>query len=356
MHGYERPSEYSVSSDIPSREPLEDMPQGGLSDADQLYAYKQARKSSTLDPQDDLADIEADNISGLYFRETRRTELLTAKEEQEIVQTIVKGKKAIEKLALLSEQGRLTPQKRDQLAQKITQGHEAQNHLISANTRLVGSIAMKYIGKGMELADMISEGNVGLIHALQKFDPRRGLRFSTYATWWIMQGITRGLHSKGRAIPLPANMNVKITQLKRMEGHLTQTLQRKPTTSELAQALDRTVEEVLFEEHAYSQIPFSLEEPLSEDEDSEFGFFVIDETQENPEDMIDAHILETRLKQLLPHLEFTQAKLLDRLFGLTTGEAMPMQQACNSLSIHRDEGRQILAKTLKSLRYKLLFT
>src|SRR5918993_1665945 len=238
---------------------------------DELVAVEanEAEPEVDLSLDDYLANIDTDDTIGLYLKEVSRVPLLTAEEEVELAQRIERGRMAREELA----KGNASPRRRTELRKLIEDGWAAREHLITANSRLVISVAKKYMGRGVPFLDLIQEGNIGLIRATKKFDYRRGHKFSTYATWWIRQAVTRAIADQGRTIRVPVHMYEQINRLTRTSRQLVQELGRDPTTEEIANELGVTPRKV---EHIMrvSQRPLSLEMPVGEEEDSYLGDFI----------------------------------------------------------------------------------
>ena len=239
-------------------------------------------------PTDDnyLANIDTDDTIGLYLKEVGRVPLLTAVEEVELAQRIERGRFAREELA----RGNVTPRRRMELQMLIEDGWAAREHLITANSRLVISVAKKYMGRGVPFLDLIQEGNIGLIRAAKKFDYRRGHKFSTYATWWIRQAVTRAIADQGRTIRVPVHMGDQINKLLRVQHQLTQRLGRDPSVEELAVSLEVTPQKV---ENMIqvARRPLSLETPTDDEEDSVLGDFIQDDEFPAPDDTATDNLL-----------------------------------------------------------------
>ncbi|HPB39431.1 MAG TPA: sigma-70 family RNA polymerase sigma factor, partial [Flexilinea sp.] len=243
---------------------------------------------------DDLANIDTDDTIGLYLKEVSRVPLLTADEEVELAQRIERGRMAREELARVN----VTPERRLELRKSIEDGWAAREHLITANSRLVISVAKKYMGRGVPFLDLIQEGNIGLIRATKKFDYRRGHKFSTYATWWIRQAVTRAIADQGRTIRVPVHMGDQINKLLRVQHQLTQKLGRDPSVEELADALDvppKKVENMI----QVARRPLSLETPTDDEEDSVLGDFIEDEDAPAPDDTATYNLLKEHLDEVL---------------------------------------------------------
>ena len=241
-----------------------------------------------------LANIDTDDTIGLYLKEVGRVPLLTAVEEVELAQRIERGRLAREELA----KGNVSSRRRQELQLLIEDGWAAREHLITANSRLVISVAKKYMGRGVPFLDLIQEGNIGLIRAAKKFDYRRGHKFSTYATWWIRQAVTRAIADQGRTIRVPVHMGDQINKLLRVQHQLTQRLGRDPSVEELAEALDVTPQKV---ENMIqvARRPLSLETPTDDEEDSVLGDFIQDEEVPAPDDTATYNLLREHLESVL---------------------------------------------------------
>ncbi len=260
---------------------------------------------------DDLANIDTDDTIGLYLKEVSRVPLLTAEEEVELAQRIERGRMAREELA----RGNVSTRRRQELRRLIEDGWGAREHLITANSRLVISVAKKYMGRGVPFLDLIQEGNIGLIRATKKFDYRRGHKFSTYATWWIRQAVTRAIADQGRTIRVPVHMGDQINKLLRVQHQLTQRLGREPTVEELAQALDvppKKVENMI----QVARRPLSLETPTDDEEDSVLGDFIEDEEAPPPDDTATYNLLREHLEEVLSSLPPREVRILQLRYGL----------------------------------------
>ena len=254
----------------------------------------------------------------------------------------------------LKEIGRiplLTPEEESSLAQRMDEGDETvKQHLVEANLRLVVSIAKRYVGRGMLFLDLIQEGNLGLIKAVEKFDSKKGFKFSTYATWWIRQAITRAIADQARTIRIPVHMVETINKLIRVSRQLLQELGRDPKPEELAAALDMTVEKVR-EIQKISQEPVSLETPIGEEEDSHLGDFIPDEDALAPAEAAAYALLKEQLEEVLSTLNDREQKVLKLRFGLEDGRARTLEEVGREFDVTRERIRQIEAKALRKLRH-----
>src|SRR5450756_1803934 len=262
----------AFADDAPAGDPPENEPDAGQETA--------AGPEPDLSPDDYLADIDVSDAVGLYFKEASRVPLLSGKEEIQIVREIENGRMARVELA----GGKVSPARRIELRKLIEDDWSAREHLITANSRLVISIAKKYMGRGVPFLDLIQEGNIGLMRATKKFDFRRGFKFSTYATWWIRQAVTRANADQGRTIRVPVHMGDQINKLFRIQHQLTQRLSREPTVVEMAEALEippLKVENII----RVARRPLSLETPTDDEEDSVLGDFIEDDEAPPPDEM-----------------------------------------------------------------------
>jgi RNA polymerase primary sigma factor len=296
--------------------------------------------------QEKLATIETDDTVGLYLRETGYVPLLTAQEEVELAKRMERGKQAARQL---SADGR-EPRRRARLKAMIAEGQAAEERLITSNTRLVVSIAKKYIGRGVPFLDLIQEGNLGLLRAARKFDYRRGNKFSTYATWWIRQAVTRALADQSRTIRIPVHMGDQINRFLRMSHRLTQELGREPSNEELAEALGvplKKVEQMI----QVARHPLSLEMPTDEDKDSELGDFIEDADAVAPAEAASQTMLSEQIQEILQALPPREVRILQLRYGLSGGELYTLEQVGKKMGITRERVRQIEAKALSRLRH-----
>ena len=303
---------------------------------------------SSDDDAFDLSQIEIDDSISLYLKEIGRVPLLTADEEVSLAKRMEKGRDARVKLS----QGIDDWEERERLLWFVRDGQAAQEHLIKANSRLVVSVAKKYVGRGVPFLDLIQEGNIGLIRAVKKFDYRRGYKFSTYATWWIRQAVTRAIADQGRTIRVPVHMYEQINRLTRTSRQLVQELGRDPTTEEIADELGVTPRKV---EHIMrvSQRPLSLEMPVGEEEDSYLGDFIEDETVTGPVDAASKQLLKEQLHEILSQLSDRERKVLEMRFGLNDGQGRTLEEVGSEFGVTRERIRQIEAKALRKLRHPI---
>ncbi len=302
-----------------------------------------------LEDQGYLESINTDDTIGLYLKEIGRVPLLTAEQEVSLAKRIEAGRKARERL---TADGHLGIKKRRELEAVWTDGQAAREHLITANSRLVISVAKKYMGRGVPFLDLIQEGNIGLIRAAKKFDYRRGHKFSTYATWWIRQAVTRAIADQGRTIRVPVHMGDQINKLLRVSHQLTQALGRDPTVDELAKALEappRKVESMI----QIARRPLSLETPIDEEEESVLGDFIEDDDSPAPAEMATQHLLREELEQVLAGLPPREVRILQLRYGLIDGQSYTLEEVGRKMGVTRERVRQIEAQALSRLRHPI---
>jgi RNA polymerase primary sigma factor len=248
-----------------------------------------------------------------------------------------------------SRNGALSTLDRRRYEQQIEQGREAFNHLVTANSRLVISIAKKYVGRGLTFLDLIQEGNVGLLRAARKFDYKRGHKFSTYATWWIRQAVTRAIADHGRTIRVPVHIGDQLNRLMRLSRELTQELNRQPTTEELAKYSGQPLEKIeqMLE---YARIPVSLDKPVGEDGDSQLGDFIEDEDSESPTDQVSQVMLREQLLEAIDSLPPREQRILRLRYGFQDGQMYTLAEIGQRLGITRERVRQLEAQALGRLR------
>jgi RNA polymerase primary sigma factor len=294
----------------------------------------------------DLSGIATDDTVSLYFREMSRVPLLTQEEEVELAKRLEQGREAQRQLARNGHD----PQERARLESLIKMGEEARQHLIEANTRLVVSMAKKYIGHGVPFLDLIQEGNLGLIKAVDKFDYRRGTRLSTYATWWIRQSISRALAEQGRTIRIPIHMSDRIRKLYQTAQRLEQERGRKPTPEEIAEEMNIESSKVQWMMRA-SRRALSLERPVGEEEENELEHFIEDEEAPAPSDVASQHLLAETMEDILSTLTPRQARVLRLRFGLQDGHSYTLQEVAERFGLTRERIRQIESEALRKLRH-----
>jgi RNA polymerase primary sigma factor len=322
--------------------PAEVLPTGALrlsmtDDEDEVPVYSAAITGATADPVKD------------YLKQIGKVALLNAAEEVELAMRIEAGLFAEEKLSQMAD-----TEKRSQLGRELAwvarDGQRAKSHLLGANLRLVVSLAKRYTGRGMQFLDLIQEGNLGLIRAVEKFDYTKGFKFSTYATWWIRQAITRAMADQARTIRIPVHMVEVINKLARVQRQMLQDLGREPTPEELSRELDMTPEKVI-EVQKYGREPISLHTPLGEDGDSEFGDLIEDTEAVVPADAVGFTMLQKQLESLLDSLSEREAGVIRMRFGLGDGMPKTLDQIGDTFGVTRERIRQIESKTMAKLRH-----
>jgi len=305
-------------------------------DDEDLPAARVAVAGATADPVKD------------YLKQIGRVPLLNARQEVELAKRIEAGLFAEEKLA--EGTGVLRADQSTDLEQVAEDGRRAKNHLVEANLRLVVSLARRYTGRGMLFLDLIQEGNLGLIRGVEKFDYTRGYKFSTYATWWIRQAITRAMAEQSRTIRLPVHMVEVISRLARVQRQMLQDLGREPTPGELAAELDMTPEKVI-EVQKYGREPISLHIPLGEDGDSEFGDLIEDSEAIQPGEAVSFTLLQEQLHSVLGTLSEREAGVVAMRFGLADGQPKTLDEIGKVYGVTRERIRQIESKTMSKLRH-----
>ena len=318
----------------------------------EIYDDKDDHQDEDFDEEDededfDLSGISSDDTVGLYLKEMSRVPLLTTEEEVELAIRLESGSDARLEVARLNGH---TPDRRRELEAIVHDGIAAREHLIKANTRLVVSIAKKYMGSGVPFLDLIQEGNLGLMKAVEKYDYTRGFRFSTYATWWIRQTITRAIADQGRTIRVPVHMSDRIRRLYKTARQLEQEHGRKPTPEEIAVEMDlepRKVQWML----KVSWRPLSLERPVGEEEDSELGSFIEDDTTPTPTQSVSNNLLREEVEAVLSTLTPREARILRLRFGLQNGECYTLEEVGQKFGLTRERIRQIEGKALRRLRH-----
>ncbi|HOW91459.1 MAG TPA: sigma-70 family RNA polymerase sigma factor [Anaerolineaceae bacterium] len=305
--------------------------------------------ATDMDYAPSLDSISSDDTIGLYLKEMSRVPLLKVEEELDIARRIENGRAC--KQEIDRSNGGCPPQQKIVLQQQVEDGLLAREHLIKANTRLVVSVAKKYIGRGVPFLDLIQEGNLGLMKAVEKFDYHRGFRFSTYATWWIRQTITRSIADQGRTIRVPVHMVDRIRQLYKITHEMEQQLSRQPTNEELAEKLDTTPSKVEWMLRV-SWLPLSLESPINdEEEDSELGQFVEDQFSPTPIQSAYSKLLREKIEEVLDTLPPREARILRLRFGLENGHNYTLEEVGEKFGLTRERIRQIESKALRRLRH-----
>ena len=331
--------EETTEAEKPAATPDEPLPTGAIvlkaSDEEDVPTVTTLIPGATADPVKD------------YLKQIGKVALLNAAEEVELAMRIEAGLFAEEKLATEKS----LPKKLERELKWVARdGQRAKSHLLGANLRLVVSLAKRYTGRGMQFLDLIQEGNLGLIRAVEKFDYTKGFKFSTYATWWIRQAITRAMADQARTIRIPVHMVEVINKLARVQRQMLQDLGREPTPEELSRELDMTPEKVV-EVQKYGREPISLHTPLGEDGDSEFGDLIEDTEAVVPADAVGFTMLQQQLEQLLDSLSEREAGVIRMRFGLGDGMPKTLDQIGDTFGVTRERIRQIESKTMAKLRH-----
>ena len=303
---------------------------------------------SDFDPIIDMERIGSDDTIGLYLKEMSRVPLLSTEEELRVAQVIECGRVAKKELDCLRV--RASSPQRQELEKSTQEGQTAREHLIKANTRLVVSIAKKYIGRGVPFLDLIQEGNLGLMKAVEKYDYHRGFRFSTYATWWIRQTISRSIADQGRTIRVPVHMIDRIRILYKTTHEMEQKLGRLPNVDEVASELGLSNRKVQWMMRV-SWLPLSLESPVGDEDDSELGMFVEDDITPAPIQVAYHNMLRDKIEEVLSTLSPREARILRLRFGLDNGRAYTLEEVGQKFGLTRERIRQIEGKALRRLRH-----
>jgi RNA polymerase primary sigma factor len=311
-----------------------------------MELLEERKKGEREEDQFDLSGISSDDTVGLYLKEMARVPLLMIEDEVRLAKLLERGYKAHHQF----DRDGQNRAEREKLQKVIQEAKIARDHLIEANTRLVVSIAKKYMGRGVPFLDLIQEGNLGLMKAVEKFDYRRGFRFSTYATWWIRQTITRAIADQGRTIRVPVHMSDRIRRLYKAARQLEQEHGRKPTPEEIAVEMGiepRKVQWML----KVSWRPLSLEQPVGEEEDSELGSFIEDEGVPTPTQSAYDNLLREKVEEVLATLTPREARILRLRFGLQNGRNYTLEEVGQKFGLTRERIRQIEGKALRRLRH-----
>ena len=303
---------------------------------------------SDFDPYTDLAPLSSEDTIGLYLKEMSRVPLLNVQEEMDLARRIESGIAAAKRLKAFPEKG--TPEQREELERTAEDGLRAREHLIKANTRLVVSIAKRYLSRGVPFLDLIQEGNLGLMKAVEKYEYQRGFRFSTYATWWIRQTITRSIADQGRTIRVPVHMVDRIRQLYKLTHEMEQKLGRVPTNEELGEEIGVSPNKVDWMLQV-SWLPLSLESPINDEDDSELGMFVEDEITPTPMQSAYTNLLREKIEEVLATLPPREARILRLRFGLDNGRTYTLEEVGKKFGLTRERIRQIEGKALSRLRH-----
>lgn len=321
-------------------------PEGAEMDSQLDASDEEYDDSSHAAPLFDLSNVPIDDSVGLYFREMGQQGLLTAEEEVQLAMEIEAGREA--EIRMAGEE--LSDDERDHLANVYEIGEAARAHLIRANTRLVVSIAKKYRGRGLQFLDLIQEGNVGLMKAVEKYDYRRGNRFSTYATWWIRQAVTRALANHGRTIRIPAHLGGRISKLYQVAQELEQEYGRQPTAEEIAEHMDLPADRVRWMLRTSRQ-PVHLERPVGDESDAELGDFIEDVDAPPPAETVAQKMLTEELGEILDQLTPREARILRLRYGLQDGESRTLKEVGEMFGLSRERIRQLEKEALRKLRH-----
>ena len=299
-----------------------------------------------LSGEGSLNEIDTNDMVGLYLKQAAEVPLLTQQEEIDLAKAIERGRDARDELA----RGGAPIERREELRHQIEDGTRARERLIISNSRLVISVAKKYIGRGVPFLDLIQEGNIGLMRAAKKFDYKRGFKFSTYATWWIRQAVTRAIADQGRTIRVPVHMGDQISRLRRVQNQLKQRYAREPTMQELAEYLDvpiKKVEEML----KASRRPLSLEMPIDDEGESMLGDFIEDSDSPAPDETASHNLLKEQLDAVLDTLPPREVRVLQLRYGLLDGKTCTLEEVGRKMGVTRERVRQIEAQALRRLRH-----
>ncbi|MEI3316049.1 MAG: RNA polymerase sigma factor RpoD [Eggerthellaceae bacterium] len=348
----------SVEADasLSDDELLEGIPQEELKAAAEITVPRVSSKTKTARTRKYNSDNSVAMLTGdpvrMYLKEIGKVSLLTAAEEVDLAMKIEAGVEAMTQLDASEEEGGVPLERRERrrLSRIEQVGLDAKQQLIEANLRLVVSIAKRYVGRGMLFLDLIQEGNLGLIRAVEKFDYTKGFKFSTYATWWIRQAITRAIADQARTIRIPVHMVETINKLVRIQRQLLQSLGREPTPEEIAEEMGLTPERVR-EIQKISQEPVSLETPIGEEEDSQLGDFIEDDAAVVPPDAASFSMLQEQLAKTLEGLAERERKVITLRFGLEDGHPRTLEEVGREFGVTRERIRQIESKTLAKLRH-----
>ena len=348
----------SVEADasLSDDELLEGIPQEELKAAAEITVPRVSSKTKTARTRKYNSDNSVAMLTGdpvrMYLKEIGKVSLLTAAEEVDLAMKIEAGVEAMAQLDASEEEGGVPLERRERrrLSRIEQVGLDAKQQLIEANLRLVVSIAKRYVGRGMLFLDLIQEGNLGLIRAVEKFDYTKGFKFSTYATWWIRQAITRAIADQARTIRIPVHMVETINKLVRIQRQLLQSLGREPTPEEIAEEMGLTPERVR-EIQKISQDPVSLETPIGEEEDSQLGDFIEDDAAVVPPDAASFSMLQEQLAKTLEGLAERERKVITLRFGLEDGHPRTLEEVGREFGVTRERIRQIESKTLAKLRH-----
>jgi RNA polymerase primary sigma factor len=329
----------------------------GMEDYDIIYEGVKAKDIKIIEDKEEeediqkaiisIADSQVDDSVKAYLKEIGKVKLLTPEEELNLAVKLDRGEKAKEKLDSGEE---LSPEDRAIYEKEVEIGKRAKDRLIEANLRLVVSIAKKYVGRGMQFLDLIQEGSIGLMKAVEKFDYTKGFKFSTYATWWIKQSIARSIADQARTIRIPVHMVETINKTGKVARQLVQELGRDPTPQEIADRMKMPVEKII-EIQQINQEPVSLEKPIGEEEDSKLGDFIEDKETPAPTAMAESNLLKNAIDEVLDTLAPREQKVIRQRYGLDDGKPKTLEEVGKEFNVTRERIRQIEAKALRKLRH-----
>ena len=327
------------------------LPELSGDDMPPIEEIEEIPEEEIVDPNTLVDSFGIDDPVRMYLKEIGKVDLLTSEQEVALAQTMVTGQETKRQLEEMEAEGvALDPEARREMEKLVKAGERAKQSLAEANLRLVVSIAKRYVGRGMQLLDLIQEGNLGLMKAVEKFDYTKGYKFSTYATWWIRQSITRAIADQARTIRIPVHMVETINRVLRTSHSMVQKLGREPTTKEIADELhieESKVEEVL----KIAQEPVSLETPIGEEEDSHLGDFIQDDEASQPSEEASYTLLREQLEEVLSTLTPREEQVLRMRFGLTDGKPHTLEEVGKEFDVTRERIRQIESKALRKLRH-----
>ena len=323
---------------------LKDAPNEDSANEDE---YETNDSRSIYEEDNPLSKFEPDNLVGLYFCEAARRPLLTLEEEVDLAKRIERGLLAREEISDIKNK---SAKRHEELLLLIDDGWTAVDHLITANSRLVISIAKRYTHRGVPFLDLIQEGNIGLMRAVKRFDYKRGYKFSTYATWWIRQAVTRALADQSRTIRLPVHMSDQLSKMFRMQYQLSHQLGREPEVAEIAEAMGVTSEKIQ-QMSKYARYPISLDMPISIDGESVLSDFVEDKESPDPFEVTTISLLRQHLDQIFEMLPPREVQILKLRFGLSNGETHTLREVGLKIGVSRERIRQIEAQAIRRLRH-----
>jgi RNA polymerase primary sigma factor len=345
-----QPLPYDVAEETESDQPAPSRRNGNAKVYPNTHHSKTNNEEHhSIDADDDEdTGLKVDDSIALYLKEISRIPLLSASEEVRLAKAIEQGVNASRQVSKAN--GQLTPNSAEKLGAKIKQGQLARHKLIEANFRLVVSIAKKYVGHGVPFMDLIQEGNIGLIRAVEKFDYHRGYKFSTYATWWIRQAVSRALSDQGRTIRVPVHMGERVTQLAKVTRELTQKNGHAPTDDEIIAEMSLS-KRMLKRIRQAAQFPLSLEMEIGEEMDSTLADFIEDDSSQAPDDNAIYRLLCERMEDVLASLSAREGRVLQLRFGLQDGRTYTLEEVGRKFGVTRERIRQIEVKALSKLRH-----